>query len=319
MKSWLRQHYSALLWALQRLLDAPVNTLLSLLAIGTALALPASGQMLLNNVLHGLPQASSEDSGSGLRLASPQLSLFLNTDADRKTVDAVAGKLRKHEGIASQRFISRADTLKRMQADPGMRDLLAALPENPYPDTFILTPKSDAPAALDRLRDELKSWPGVEHVQLDSAWVRRLDALLRLGRSGLLVLATLLGVGLIAITFTTLRLQILVQRNEIEISRLLGATHAYIRRPFLYLGALQGLAGGMTAWLIVLAITLTLRGPTLQLTSLYGNRLILQSLPLTDTLLLLTLATALGTLGAALSLVRHLHETAPEIQETASS
>lgn len=301
MNAWLMQHLDALRWATQRLWATPMTTLLPLLAIGIMLALPATAQMLLGNVL---PLVRGADN---VQATTPQISLFIKPDAERAQSDAIATRLRGMATLKSVRFVARETTLKRMQGDPGLRDILASLPQNPYPDAFIITTKNDTPESMEQLRDELRHWPGVEHVQLDSTWVRRLDALLRLGRIGSIILATLLGAGLIAMTFTTLRLQIIARRTEIEVYQLLGATNTYIRRPFHYLGLLQGLAGGGIAWLIALALTLLLREPMTRLAALYDIPLILQPLSFTKSALLLGLAATLGWMGAALSVGRYLH------------
>lgn len=296
MNAWLAQHRKALRWALHRLTVTPLNTLLSLLAIGIAMALPAGGQMLLGNALQFARSAN----------ATPQVSLFMQIDAERKASNGIAARLAKHPGVRETHFISREEALKRMQADASLAEVIAALPKNPFPDAFVITPQSDRPEALEQLRDELKTWPNVEHVQLDSAWVRRLDALLRFGRTAVTLLATLLGVGLVAITFTTIRLQILTQRAEIEVSRLLGATDGFIRRPFYYFGVMQGLAGGIVAWLIVFGITALLATPVADIAAIYNTTLSLHSLSTEDSLILLALAAILGWLGSALSLGRYL-------------
>lgn len=305
MKSWLLQHGKALHWALQRLMATPLNTLLSWLAIGILLAMPASAQMLLGNLGQWL-SGQTQGAGPGAGSTAPRISLFVKLDADPGTVAILARRLNDHPEIRQTRFIPREDTYTRMQADPKLRDVLAALPGNPYPDTFIITPKDETPQAVERLRDDLARDANIEQAQLDTAWLRRLDALMRLARTSVTVLGVLLGTGLIAIIFTTLRFQILVQRAEIELCRLLGATEGYIRRPFYYLGALQGAAGGALALLIVLGVTLILRKPINQLASLYDIALVLQPLPWRDSLLLLGGAALLGWLGAALSLGRYL-------------
>lgn len=299
MNAWLAQNAKAFGWALRRLAAAPMNTLLSLLAIGVALALPTGGQMLLGNVQQFARNAA----------ATPQLSLFLAIDADRKETDVIAAQLKNHPKIKETRYVSREETLKRFKDNEGLAEVIAALPKNPFPDAFVAIPRDETPLAMEQLRDEFRHWPKVEHVQLDSAWVRRLDALLHLGRSSVALLAALLGVGLVATTFTTIRLQVLTQRTEIEVSRLLGATDAFISRPFYYFGALQGLLGGAVAWLIVLAVTLALRGPVTELAVLYNAAASLQTLAPDDSLFLLAFAAALGWLGAALSLGRHLRAT----------
>ncbi|MBV2235632.1 MAG: permease-like cell division protein FtsX [Sterolibacterium sp.] len=306
MNAWLTQHLQALHWAWQRLAATPMNSLLSLLAIGIALALPAGGQMLLDNSLQFVRATfSNNDSATS---TAPQISLFMRLTAERSAAEAITQRLQKHPAVKSAHFVSREDTLKRMQADPGLREIIASLPDNPYPDAFIINPQDDRPDAMEALRSELATWPQVEHVQLDAAWVRRLDAMLRLGRLAVALLTGLLGAGLIAITFTTLRLQILARRSEIEGCRLLGATDAYIRRPFYYFGFLQGLAGGIVAWLIVFLITQLLRGPIAELAQLYDATLILHPLTSRDTLLLLAISSMLGWFGAALSLRRYLHD-----------
>ena len=148
----------------------------------------------------------------------------------------------------------------------------------------------------------------VEHVQLDSAWVRRLDALLKLGRTAVLVLGALLGAGLIAISFSIIRMQVLTHRTEIEVSLLLGATDGYIRRPFLYYGLLLGLGGGIVAWLLVNAAALWLRAPLGELVRLYDLTLVLQTLDGRDSALLLVVAAGLGWLGAMISMRQHLRQ-----------
>ena len=157
-----------------------------------------------------------------------------------------------------------------------------------------------------RLAAELRKLPQIEHVQIDSVWVRRLDAMLQVARAGLGVLSLLLGVGLVAITFNTIRLQVLTLRNEIEVSRLLGATDAFISRPFFYFGTLQGALGGVVAWLIVAAASLLLRSPVTELASLYGLDIALAMPGAGVTACLLAVAAGLGWLGTSISLSQYL-------------
>lgn len=295
MSAWLLQHGQALRLALRRLVATPVNTLLSLLAIGIALALPAGGQMLLANALQLARNAAP----------APQISLYLDLGADRRAVQDVEARLKAHPSVKSARLIAREETLARMKASEGLGDVIEALPKNPFPDAFVITPADDAPQAMEQLAAELRKLPKIEHVQLDSDWVRRLDALLRIGRTAVLLLMLLLGAGLVAVTFNTIRLQVLSGRAEIEVSRLLGATDAFIRRPFQYHGALLGLLGGLVAWLLVAGTTLWLAAPVAEVASLYRSGFVLQPLSATDSLALLAGAAALGWLGASLSVRQH--------------
>lgn len=283
---------------MRRLAAAPLNSLLYLLAIGVALTLPAGGQMLLVNALN-LTGATS---------ATPQISIFMTANADRGMVAEIESRLKKRTDIKRFQFLPREETLVRMKANPGLRDVIEVLAANPFPDAFVLTAADERPEAMERLAVELRQWPKVEHVQLDSAWVRRLDALLKLGRTTVLMLGALLSAGLIAISFSIIRMQVLSHRAEIEVSVLLGATDGFIRRPFLYYGFLLGLGGGIVAWLLVGAATIWLRAPLGELVRLYDITLVLQAPGARDSALLLACAAGLGWLGAIISLYQHLRQ-----------
>jgi cell division transport system permease protein len=294
--NWLRTHWKACQLALTRLAAAPLNTLLSVLGIGIALALPGAGQQMLTHVA-ALTQNAA---------ATPQLTVFLNVDAERKTTQATEARLKGLPEVGKTQLLAREDTLARMKKTEGLADVIVALPKNPFPDAIVVTPADEVPATIERLATTVRQWREVEHVQVDADWARRLSALIRLAKTGVLLLATLLGIGLVTITFNTIRLQVLTRQTEVEVSRLLGATDAFIRRPFLWYGALLGLLGGCAAWLIVAGATLWLRLPVAELAQLYGFELMLALPSTTDSALLLAAATLLGWLGATLSMRQHL-------------
>ncbi len=234
MSAWLSQHRAALASALRRLWATPLNTLLSLLVIGIALTLPGFGYVLLDNL------RALGGNASGVQ----QISLFMNLDASRKEVGEIENRLRQ-AATGKWRFVPKEDALKRMQESEGMADIVASLPRNPLPDAFIVEPTHSEPEALEILRKEIAGWPKVAHVQLDSAWVKRLDAFLALGKLAVWMLAGVFAAGLVAVTFNTIRLQVMAQAAEIEVARMIGATDSFIRRPFHYYGALQGALGGL--------------------------------------------------------------------------
>ena len=298
MMVWLDHHRAAARLAMRRLGAAPLNSFLYLLAIGVALALPAGGQMLLANAL----------SLAGTTASAPQISIFMASSADRAMAAEIESRLKKRSDIKRVQFLPRDETLARMKANPGLREVIEALAANPFPDAFVLTAADERPEVMEQLAVEFRQWPKVEHVQLDSAWVRRLDALLKLGRTAVLVLGVLLSAGLIAISFSIIRMQVLTYRAEIEVSRLLGATDSFVRRPFLYYGLLLGLGGGIVAWLLVGAAALWLRAPLGELVRLYDLTLVLQSLDARDSALLLAVAAGLGWLGALISLSEYLRQ-----------
>lgn len=299
MRIWLNQHGDALRLALRRLAAAPMSSVLSLLAIGVALALPFGSLMIFS---------SAQQLVRGTNTL-PQISAFMTLDASREAVNEMAAKLKQNAAIESIRFIAREATLEQMRKAEGMSEVIEALPHNPFPDAFVLTPKNAEASEIERLAAELRKWPQVEHVQIDSAWVRRLDAMLRVARVGLGILSLLLCVGLVAISFNTIRLQVLTLRNEVEVSRLLGATDAFISRPFFYFGTLQGALGGVLAWLIVGVAAMVLRAPVAELAGLYGLDVVITLPSAGITACLLAAAAGLGWLGTALSLRQYLRSS----------
>ncbi len=296
MRAWLRQHRRAAAIALSRL--GRSAGLLSALVIGVALSLPAGGYALLDS-LQGLAARAS---------LQPQLSVFLKPDAKRAEADALGASLRADPRIARLRFVPREEALKELSQVEGMPEVIAALGHNPLPDAYVLEVRGEA---LDALATELRKRPGVDQVQADALWARRLAGLANVGRLVLWMLAALLGLGLVAVTFNTIRLQILTQRDEIEVSKLIGATDAFIRRPFYYFGFLQGAAGGVLALAIVAGGLALLNREVQTLAQSYGSAYRLPLPALGDSLAIVGFAALIGWLGAHLSVSRHLRELEP--------
>lgn len=300
MSAWLRQHWQTLVLTAKRLARDPLATLFNVMVIGVALALPLGGYMLLQN----LGSVSRQIAGN------PQISLFLARDADKADIAALQARLKQTPGVRALRFISREQALEGLKQAENLSDVIAALQTNPLPDAFVLETGGSA-AELEKLEPQLKALPKVAHVQLDSAWVRRLESLLELGRTAVLILATLLACGLVAVTFNTIRLQILTQKDEIEVGKLIGATDAFIRRPFFHLGVLQGALGGLAALAIVYLCMRILNRSIFELARLYGSDFSLRFFGLSDCLALLAFAAILGWLGAYMSVSRHLSGIEP--------
>ena len=299
MRGWLRHHLAALARAAGQLLRHPLGSLLTALVIGIALALPAGGLLLLDN-------ASRVVGDVGER---PEISLFMAMPPDAAASAEIERRLGESDDVASFEYVPRERALAQL-ADAGLADVIDDLPDNPLPDAFVVTPADLAPDAFDAIAARFGEWPGVAHVQLDSAWVERIHALIDLGRQTFWLLASLLASALVVVTFNTIRLQLMTQRAEIAVSRLLGATDQFIRRPFLWTGILQGLAGGLVAWLLLAAMVTALREPVAKLASSYGAVFALHQPSAAQIALLLLLAAGLGLTGAALSVDRHLRTTA---------
>lgn len=294
--NWLRLQIRAGQRAARHMLKQPFNTLLAALVVSIAAALPATGYMLLNNL-----QRLAGKVGT-----APEISVFMQPGASPDAVKDAGKAIRALANDGQVEAVPRDAALKRFRENESLAEILDALPENPFADAFVVRLKDADAQKLEALRGEFAKLPEVEHVQLDSDWARRLDALIALGRQALAMLAGVLGLGLVAVTFNTIRLQLLTQRDEIEVSRLLGATDAWIRRPFHWFGALQGLLGGALAGLLALIATRMLAAPMAELAGLYSLEFALRQLGVAEWAVLLALCALLGWLGASASVRRHL-------------
>lgn len=297
---WLRLQLRAGLRAARQMARQPFNTLLAALVVGIAAALPATGYMLLGNLQRLAGNVS----------AAPEISVFMQATANADAVRTADQRIRALAKEAKVELVSRDAALKRFRDNEALAEILDALPDNPFADAFVVRLDTADAARLETLRAEFSRLPEVDHVQLDSAWAKRLDALVELGRQVVTMLGVVLGLGLIAVTFNTIRLQLLTQRDEIEVSRLLGATDAWIRRPFHWFGALQGLLGGALAGLLALLGTRALAGPVAEIAGLYSLEFVLRPLSPLHWAALLALCAALGWLGASASVRRHLSRIA---------
>lgn len=301
MMRGLVQHLAVLRTALRRIFSSRLGGFFNILVIGIALSLPAGMYLLLQNVQGLVTQLSG----------TPQISLFLTLDAKTDEIGKLRAQLAQNPAIDRVEFVSRAAALEQLKQSTGLADVIGGLQQNPLPDAFVIYPKPVQAQALETLRNELAKLPKVEQAQLDSAWAYKLEALLKFGRMLVLILAGLLSLALVAITFNTIRLQILTQSSEIEVSKLIGATNGFIRRPFLYFGAAQGLLGGIMAWLIITLSLQLLNFQLKALTQLYASQFILHPLSWSDSVSLLLFSMYLGWLGAWLSVARHLSQIEP--------
>ncbi len=296
MKAWLGQHARCFASTLVKLARTPLGSILNILVIGIALCLPVGLFVLIDNL----------QAASGQLAAEPQISAFMALDASHAEIAQIETRLKQHARVQRFRFVPRDQALQELKQSSGLADVIDSLPQNPLPDAFIVSARDNAPRALEALREEIAQWPRVVHAQLDAAWARRLDATLRFGRVVVLILGALLALALVAVTFNTIRLQVLTHREEVEVIKLIGATDAFIRRPFLYYGALQGAAGGVVAWLIVSGGVWLVNHNLGELSHVYASLFQLRNLTPTDSAGLLLLPLAMGWFGAWLSVGRHL-------------
>lgn len=299
--AWATRHFQSLFFTLGRLYRSPLSTGMTVAVLGIALALPAGLQILVANT-----RALAGDWESAARI-----SVFLQQDTRPAAATALAEKLRSRHDVAALEYITADQALAEFRSLSGFGDVLDALDANPLPAVLIITPADPAAAAVTALAAELEKLPEADRVQLDTQWLKRLHAILDIVRRSILVLAVLFAIAVIVIISNTIRLDIQNHRAEIEVQKLVGATDAFIRRPFLYSGFWYGLLGGVTAWLLAVVALWLLSGPVRTLAGLYGSRFVLEGLGLNGSLLLLGVGSVLGWLGSWVAVSRHLGEIEP--------
>jgi cell division transport system permease protein len=296
MRSWIAQHAAAAADAARRAVSNLFGTALNALAIGTALSLPLALYLTLDQ-LGGVAQRISP---------APQLSVFLALDAKADVVREAQRRLRAHPLVETVRYVPRDAALAQLERTAGLAEVEQTLGRNPLPDALVASLRVETPDRIEALRVEASTWPGVDQVQADTQWALRLQALLALGRAVVTLLGVMFGAALVAITFNTIRLQILTRQEEIEVSKLIGATDAFVRRPFVYFGLLQGLLGGAVALAVVGVAFWALNREIGAFASLYAAAFRLVGPDLGQAGGLLAGAALLGAAGALMSVRRHL-------------
>lgn len=313
MTVWLRHHLAAFADAILQIRRAKGSFALNALVIAIALALPFAGLTLTNDL----------QSVAGRLAIEPSISVFLRADTSREDALALTPKLAtiltRYAPQGRIAFVTREAALESLQQKTGIADTVAALGTNPLPDAYILTlnaldSASDTinPAStrsIDMLVTQLSALPEVEQVQLDSAWVKRLAAMLDILRLLVTLLASTLALVVVVVVFNTIRLQVMTQRAEIEVARLVGATDRFIYRPFYYLGALLGIASGTLALVAVALALQPLNQAISRFAALYAAQFNLAALGWQHSLLLLAASALLGLVGSAISIHRHLTRT----------
>jgi cell division transport system permease protein len=297
------RHLQALLGSLGRLKRNALATVLTLLVIGLALALPAALGLFITNAqvaTGGFSQAID-------------MSVYLKSDVPLAKAQQLAADARQRPGVAQVKVIAADEGLAQFREYSGFGAALDALKSNPLPNVLHVVPRRDASSAadLESLRRYFTAWPEVDVVQLDTEWVLRFNAILAVLRRLVLIAAALLGAGVLAVVGNTIRLEILNRRAEIEVTKLVGGSNAFVRRPFLYTGLLYGIGGAALAWAILETAVLVLDQPVATLARLYGSQYALQG-PSGQVLgALFGGGMALGWLGAWISAHRHLRSIEP--------
>jgi cell division transport system permease protein len=304
MKAWFSRHLQTLVGSLGRLSQQPLASLLTVLVMGIALALPACLNVLVQNA-----QAAS---GSWDRALD--ISVYLKQSVDIASATRLTEKIKQRSDVKAVRLIKADDALKEFREHSGFGEALQALTDNPLPNTLVITPVDNLASsdALNVMSDELTKLAEVDVVQLDTGWVQRYLAILDTIRRLVNMVAILLAVGVVVIVGNTIRLDIQNRRDEIEVTKLVGGSDAFVRRPFLYCGVWYGLGGGLLAWLVVAVAVALLAGPVQRIAGLYGSQFSLSGLGLAGGCGLLLAGVLLGWLGSFVAANRHLRAIEPK-------
>ncbi len=302
VSAWLDQHRAACAMSLRKLLTSPLATLLTAAVIGIALALPTAFFALLHNA-----QSLGSDWDGAARI-----SLYLGDAVAEAEGAALADQLAARSDIASTRHIGRDAALAEFRELSGFGEVLDSLGENPLPGVVVVHPLATAaPDAVAALAEELGALKTVDDALVDLQWVQRLHAIIGVIQRTVAIVAALLGVAVLLVVGNTIRLDILGRREEIVVVKLIGATDGFVRRPFLYGGAIYGLLGGALAVLLVgLALGL-IAEPARDLAQLYGSAFEFSGLNLDSALTLMLCGMLLGLGGAWLAVGRHLRDIEP--------
>lgn len=303
VKAWMIHHIRTLIGSLGFLSRNGLSSFMTMAVIAIALALPTGMYVALNNI-------SSISVGWD---NSAQISLFLKLKVTERRARSLANKLKLFDSIERVKFIHKDDAMKEFQRVSGFGDALEALGTNPLPHVITVQPQIDPqrPDKIQHLLKELEGMTEVDLAQLDLQWVKRLYSMIEIGTKLIWLIAGLLGLAVLLVVGNTIRLDIQNRREEIEVTKLIGATNAFIRRPFLYTGFWYGLTGGLLAWLLIALSISLLDNSVSQLAVLYDSGFRLNGLPANEALHLISFSCMLGLLGSWLAVTRHLHEIEP--------
>lgn len=302
--AYLLNHAHGLFSSLGRLSRTPFTSAMTILVLSVAISLAGCFYIVVANIqqLTGNLQASN------------QMSLFLKEHVNESAGQKLVEQLAHNDNIESIKFISKKQAMDEFKVNSGFGDALNALETNPLPNVIQILPKGvlDGREALDNLMADFKKMSEVDFVQVDMQWVERLHAIMRIASRAVTLVGILLGFAVTFITGNTIRLELHNRQDEVFISKLVGATHSFIQRPFLYTGFWLGFIAGFLAWLIITIMLLIVESPVEKLSSLYNSSFELLYLSFSEFILLLMMASGLAVLGSWAVLHYQLRQIKPQ-------
>jgi cell division transport system permease protein len=300
---WFARHVNTAGDSLGRLARQPVASLMIILVIAVTLALPAALNLALKNftVISG----SWDD--------ALDFSVFLDTGLSVSEAEGIARLIGQRADVEDVQLITAADALAEFKQQSGFGDALDHLAENPLPHTLVVRPSAANTAqSMILLREELASLPETELVQVDTEWVQRFHAILEIVQRAVMIGAGLLGLAIIVVIGNTIRLEIQNRRDEIDVTKLIGASNAFVRRPFLWSGFWYGLFGSLLGLGLVWYGLYLLQPAVARLAGLYQSGLTVLTLGLQDSLAIIGIGITLGLIGSWFAAARHMRAIEPK-------
>ena len=301
VQRWFELHLSNFVGAIGRLARQPFATSMTVLVIAIAIALPAGLRVLVSNA------SELSDSWQG----AADFTVYLALDVTAERAAALAREVEMRADVASVALVTRDQALEEFRARSGFGEALDALEHNPLPHTLVVRPASGVTSDVEAMAAALDALDETDVVQLDTEWVARLRAILALARRVVDIATVLLGLAVAIVVGNTIRLEIQHRSVEIEVTKLVGGTDAFIRRPFLYLGLCYGVAGAVVAAVLTTLTILLVGPPVRELAALYGSDFRLAGLSAAELGAVIAGGAGLGLAGAALATARHLRAIEP--------
>jgi cell division transport system permease protein len=301
ISAYLLHHLKSLLFSLDKIYQAPTTTIMTVAVIGITLSLPGGFYLFLKNI----------DAISGDFRSSSQISLYLGLDVSDKKARALEKQITEMADVTSTRFISRESSLEEFRQNSGFGKSIDTLSSNPLPHTIIVEPVEGDTFMVRNLLNTLEAMPEVDIAKLDTEWLERLYTIIEIAKRSVIIVTILFAFAVLLIIGNTIRLDIQNRYQEIIVTKLIGATDAFIRRPFLYGGIWYGLLGGIISWLIVEIGYLAIAGPLDRLNLLYQSDMNLITFSFHDFIILITSSTRLGLAGSWIAVARHLNQIEP--------
>lgn len=296
MFHYFHNHIQAFLRAVIRIKSNWPSSIIMILVIGITLCLPATGFLLVENA----SQLSSKIEYEA------EISIFLDQTISQDQINFIGSALKQTSSFKKVNFEPKIRAWEKLQEKLKINSLDAGISENPLPDAFFVTLNTLDPNIVESLHKDIKNLEGVKEVIIDSGWIKKLRSILYLIKVGLLILGALLAMVLIVVIGNTIRLQTLTYQNEIEVSRLIGATDSFIQRPFIYTGIFYGLGGSLVTGGLLTVILELFNRVAFKFESILGGLIMLTNLPPSKYIFITIFAMALGLLASYFSASRSI-------------